>query len=42
MLRKVLWSTLYATLSAAAAMGARRVASRIWRVVAGEPPPTRR
>jgi len=42
MLRKLLWSGLYAALSAAAAMAARRAASRIWRVATGEEPPTKK
>jgi hypothetical protein len=42
MLRKLLWSGLYAGLSAAAAMGARRAASRIWRIATGEEPPTKK
>ena len=42
MLRKVMWGALYAGLSAAATMGARRVASRIWRVATGEAPPAKR
>ena len=42
MLRRVLWTGLYAGLGAAATMGARRVASKIYRVMTGEPPPTRR
>ena len=42
MLRKVLWSALYAILGAAATMAARRTASRVWRIATGEEPPTRR
>jgi hypothetical protein len=42
MLRKLLWSGLYAGMGAAATMGARRAASSIWRVATGEEPPTRR
>jgi hypothetical protein len=42
MLRKLLWSGLYAGLAAAATMAARRAASRIWRVATGEEPPTKR
>jgi hypothetical protein len=42
MLRKLLWSALYAGLSAVAALGARRAASRIWRVATGEEPPTKK
>jgi hypothetical protein len=42
MLRKLLWSGLYAGLAAAATIAARRAASRIWRVATGEPPPTKK
>ena len=42
MLRKLLWSSLYAGLCAAATMGARRAASSIWRLATGEEPPTKR
>jgi hypothetical protein len=42
MLRRILWSTLYAGLGAAATMGARRAASSIWRVATGEDPPEKR
>jgi hypothetical protein len=42
MLRKLLWSGLYAGLGAAATIGARRAASSIWRVATGEEPPTKK
>lgn len=42
MLRRVLWTGLYAGLGAAATMGARKLASKIYRIVTGEPPPTKR
>lgn len=42
MLRKLLWSGLYAVLSAGAAVAARRMASRIWRLATGEQPPAKR
>jgi hypothetical protein len=42
MLRKLLWSMLYAGLGAAATMGARRTASSIWRLATGEEPPAKR
>ncbi len=42
MLRKGLWTVLYAGLGAAATMAARRVASRVWRLATGEAPPTKR
>jgi hypothetical protein len=41
-LRKLLWTGLYAGLSAAAAVAARRVASQIWRIATGETPPTKK
>jgi hypothetical protein len=42
MLRKLLWSGLYAALAAGAALVARRVASGVWRIATGEDPPERR
>jgi hypothetical protein len=42
MLRKLLWSGLYASLGAAATMAARRVASKIWRITTGEAPPVKK
>jgi hypothetical protein len=42
MLRKLLWTGLYAGLGAAATMGARRTATSIWRLATGEEPPARR
>jgi hypothetical protein len=42
MLRKLLWSTLYAGLAAGSALAARQAASGIWRLATGEPPPTKR
>jgi hypothetical protein len=42
MLRKILWSGLYAGLGAAATIGARRAASSIWRLATGEEPPAKR
>ena len=42
MLRKVLWSAIYAGFGAAATMGARRTASSIWRLATGEEPPQKR
>jgi hypothetical protein len=41
-LRKLLWSGLYAGIGAAATIGARRAASSIWRIATGEEPPTKR
>jgi hypothetical protein len=42
MLRKAMWTGLYAGLGAVATMAARRLSSRIWRVATGEEPPTKR
>jgi hypothetical protein len=42
MVRKILWSGLYAGIGAAAALGARRAATSVWRLATGEEPPTRR
>jgi hypothetical protein len=42
MLRKLLWTGLYAGLSAAGAIAARRAASQIWRIATGETPPTKK
>jgi hypothetical protein len=42
MLRKLLWTGLYAGISAGAALAARRVASRIWRIATGEESPMKK
>jgi hypothetical protein len=42
MLRKLMWTGLYAGLAAVSAMAARRLASTIWRVATGEEPPTKK
>jgi hypothetical protein len=42
MLRKAMWTGLYAGLGAASTMAARRLASKIWRVATGEAPPTKK
>ena len=42
MLRKVMWTGLYAGLGALATMAARRAASGIWHVATGEEPPIKR
>lgn len=42
MLRKLMWTGLYAGLGAVATMGARRAASSIWRIATGEQPPTKK
>jgi hypothetical protein len=41
-IRKLLWSALYAVLGAAATMAARRAASSIWRATTHEEPPAKR
>jgi hypothetical protein len=41
-IRKLLWTGLYAGLGAAATIGARAVASRVWRVATGEEPPVKK
>ena len=41
-LRKLLWSGLYAGIGAAATMAARRTASSIWKLATGEEPPTKK
>jgi hypothetical protein len=42
MLRRAMWTGLYAGLSAVSTMAARRVASKVWRVATGEEPPAKR
>jgi uncharacterized membrane protein len=42
MLRKAMWSGLYAGVGAVSTLLARRVSSKIWRVATGEDPPTKR
>ena len=42
MLRKVLWSGLYAGLAAGAALAARRAVSSVWRLTTGDEPPAKR
>jgi hypothetical protein len=39
MLRKMLWTGLYAGLGAVATVLARKTAARVWRVGTGEEPP---
>jgi hypothetical protein len=41
-LRKLTWTALYAGLGAGATIAARRVAARVWRVITGEEPPTKK
>ena len=42
MLRKLMWTGLYAGLGAAATMVARHTASGIWRIATGEEPPAKK
>jgi hypothetical protein len=42
MLRKLLWTALYGGLSALATIVSRRGASKIWRTLTGEEPPTKK
>jgi len=42
MLRRLMWTGLYASLAAAATLAARKTASTIWRVATGEEPPVKR
>ena len=41
MLRKLLWTGLYAGIAALATIVSRKVATKIWRVATGEAPPAR-
>ena len=42
LLRRLIWTGLYAALAAVATMAARKAASQIWRVATGEQPPAKR
>jgi hypothetical protein len=42
LMRKAIWTGLYAGLGALATMAARRTASLIWRRTTGEEPPTKK
>jgi hypothetical protein len=42
MLRRVMWTGLYAALGAGATLAARRAASKIWRIATGEEPPAKK
>jgi len=39
MLRKVLWSLLFAAFGAAAGIASRAISSRLWRLATGQEPP---
>jgi hypothetical protein len=41
-LRKLLWTAIYSAMTAVAAIVARKAASRVWRVLTGEEPPTKK
>jgi hypothetical protein len=41
-LRRLLWTGLYAGLGTIAAIATRRVAVQVWQVVTGEDPPVKR
>ena len=42
MLRKLLWTVIYGIFGAIAAIGARVVASRVYRLATGEEPPAKK
>jgi hypothetical protein len=42
MLRKLLWTAIYGIIGAIAAIGARVVASRVYRLATGEEPPAKK
>ena len=42
MLRKAMWTGLYAGIGAAMTILARRLASKVWRILTGEEPPTKK
>jgi hypothetical protein len=42
MIRKALWTGLYAAIGALATLAARRVATKVWRVATGEDPPVKK
>jgi Protein of unknown function (DUF4235) len=42
MLRKLMWTVLYGVIGAAATLVARRSATKIWNILTGEEPPTKR
>jgi hypothetical protein len=41
-LRKLLWTAIYGAIGALATIAARTAASRIWRILTGEEPPTKK
>lgn len=42
MLRKAMWTGLYAGFGAASTIVARRLAAKVWQVATGEAPPTKK
>jgi hypothetical protein len=42
MLRKLLWTAIYGLIGTIAALGARIVAARIYRIATGEEPPVKK
>ena len=42
MLRKAMWTGLYAGFGAASTLVARRLATKVWQVATGEDPPTKK
>jgi hypothetical protein len=42
MLRKLMWTALYGVIGAAATLVARRSATKIWNILTGEEPPTKK
>ena len=42
MMRKVLWSAIFAAFGAAATFAARQTAAAVWRLATGEEPPQKR
>jgi hypothetical protein len=38
----LLWTAIYGMIGAAATMAARQAATRVWRILTGEEPPTRK
>jgi hypothetical protein len=42
MLRKAMWTGLYAGLGAVSTMISRRLATKVWHVATGEEPPTKK
>jgi hypothetical protein len=41
-LRKLLWTAIYGAIGAAATIAARQTSSRLWRILTGEEPPTKK